>query len=122
MTVESIPTSASLGVPTASSPSGWFAGAGDEHDHAIRFWIPDSSGYLSTACGKPSAQAGRSLNRPCPECTRRTAASQRSQITDLNALRLIENLTDHPGEPPRTRRWSNAVRTTLAPNVVRRAD
>ncbi|MDT7563218.1 MAG: hypothetical protein QOG76_1842 [Pseudonocardiales bacterium] len=76
MTLDTIPTHVRSGVPTGISPSGWFAGAGDDRDHAIRSWIPDRSGYLSTACGKPSAQAGRSVNRPCPDCEKKIAAAR----------------------------------------------
>jgi hypothetical protein len=72
MAVKTIPTFVWSGVPTATSPPGWCAGAGDNRDHAIRCWIPDWSGYLRTACGKPCAQAGRSVNRPCPTATRRS--------------------------------------------------
>jgi hypothetical protein len=54
--------------PTTESPRGWFAGAGDNRDHAVRSWTPDESGYLNTVCGKPSAQAGRTTNQPCPAC------------------------------------------------------
>jgi hypothetical protein len=79
MAVETIPTPVRLGVPTATCPPGWFAGAGDNRDHAIRCWIPDRSGYLSTACGKPSAQAGRSVNRPCPDCDKKIAARAQGQ-------------------------------------------
>jgi hypothetical protein len=53
---------------TTISPRDWFAGAGDNRDHSIRSWIPDESGYLSTVCGRLSAQAGRIVNRPCPAC------------------------------------------------------
>jgi hypothetical protein len=76
MAVETIPNP--VRVPTATSPPDWFAGAGDNRDHSIRSWIPDRSGYLSTACGKPSAQAGRSVNRPCADCDKKIAA--RAQV------------------------------------------
>lgn len=33
--------------------------------------------------------------------------------SDLEARRLIEDVTDHPGEPLRTPRWGNAVHATL---------
>jgi hypothetical protein len=79
MAVETIPTFVRLGVPTATSLPGWFVGAGDNRDHAIRSWIPDRSGYLSAACGKPSAQAGRSVNRPCPDCDKKIAVRAQDQ-------------------------------------------
>jgi hypothetical protein len=66
MARESATTPVLRGAPTASSPPGWCAGAGDNHDHAIRSWTPDESDYLSTVCGRPSAQAGRTVNQPCP--------------------------------------------------------
>jgi hypothetical protein len=77
-------------VPTDGSPSGWFAGAGDNRDHAIGSWCPDESGYLSTACGRPSAQAGRTVNRPCPACQQAEARtrSARSSESGVTYLRL----------------------------------
>jgi len=33
--------------------------------------------------------------------------------SDAEAERLIEDLTQHPGEPLRTPRWGNAVHATL---------
>jgi hypothetical protein len=68
MTVEPVTAAVLKGVSPATSPPGWFAGAGDNRDHAIRSWTPDRSGYLSTVCGRPSAHAGRTVNEPCPDC------------------------------------------------------
>jgi hypothetical protein len=68
MTVEPMTAAVPRGVSPATSPPGWFAGAGDNRDHAIRSWTPDRSGYLSTVCGRPSAQAGRMVNEPCLDC------------------------------------------------------
>jgi hypothetical protein len=79
MAVETIPTPVRLGVPTATCPPGWFVGAGDNGDHAIRCWILDRFGDLSSACGKPGAQAGRSVNRPCPDCDKKIAARAQDQ-------------------------------------------
>jgi hypothetical protein len=59
---------------TTISPRDWFAGAGDDLDHAIRSWTPDESGYLNTVCGRPSAQAGRTTNESCPACRAATRA------------------------------------------------
>ncbi|HTF47833.1 MAG TPA: hypothetical protein VK735_10320, partial [Pseudonocardia sp.] len=33
--------------------------------------------------------------------------------SDVEAQRLIEDMTEHPGEPLRTPRWGNAVHATL---------
>jgi hypothetical protein len=33
--------------------------------------------------------------------------------SDIEAQRLIEDVTEHPGEPLRTPRWGNAVHATL---------
>jgi hypothetical protein len=79
MAVETIPTPVRSGVPTATSSPGWCAGAGDNRDHAIRSWILNRSGYLSAACGKPSAQVGCSVNRPCPDCDKKIAVRAQDQ-------------------------------------------
>ncbi|HTF50760.1 MAG TPA: hypothetical protein VK735_25235 [Pseudonocardia sp.] len=76
MAVRTVPTPVQLGAPSAISPPGWFAGAGDELDHSLRSWIPDRAGFLTTVCGKPSAHAGRSVNRPCPDCEKIVAGAQ----------------------------------------------
>jgi hypothetical protein len=68
VTVEPVTATALRDVSPATSPPGWFAGAGDNRDHAIRSWTPDRSGYLSTVCGRPSAQTGRIVNQLCPDC------------------------------------------------------
>lgn len=80
MTVETDTAPVLPGVPTATSPRGWFAGAADDRDHAIRSWIPDQSGYLRTLCGRPSAQAGRTVNQACPDCIRIPATVRRSRL------------------------------------------
>jgi hypothetical protein len=76
MAVRTVPTPVQSGTPTVISPPGWFAGAGDDRDHALRSWIPDRAGYLTTACGRPGAHAGRSVNRPCPDCEKIVAGAQ----------------------------------------------
>jgi hypothetical protein len=68
VTVEPVTAAVPKDVSPATSPPGWFAGAGDNRDHAIRSWTPDRSGYLSTVCGRPSAQAGRIVDQLCPDC------------------------------------------------------
>jgi hypothetical protein len=48
-----------------------------------------------------------------------------SVTSDAEAERLIQDLTEHPGEPLRTPHWSNAVHATLAsaaPGPVYRTD
>lgn len=81
------------GDPTTNSPRDWFAGAGDNHDHAIRSWTPDESGYLTTVCGRPSAQAGRTTDQPCPTCQAAARAlSARSRENTSSSSR--------PGTPP----------------------
>jgi|SRR5882757_890210 len=76
MAVRTVPTPVQLSASTAVSPPGWFAGAGDDRDHAVRSWIPDRAGFLTTVCGKPSAHAGRGVNRPCPDCEKIIGAAQ----------------------------------------------
>lgn len=36
-----------------------------------------------------------------------------SVASDAEAERLVQDLTEHPGEPLRTPHWSNAVHATL---------
>jgi hypothetical protein len=36
----------------------------------------------------------------------------------MEAQRLIEDVTEHPGEPLRTPRWGNTVHATLPSNAV----
>jgi hypothetical protein len=38
--------------------------------------------------------------------------------SDIEAQRLIEDVTEHPGEPLRTPRWGNAVHATLPVKAV----
>ena len=38
--------------------------------------------------------------------------------SDVEAERLIEDLTQYPGEPLRTPRWGNAVHATLSNELV----
>jgi hypothetical protein len=38
--------------------------------------------------------------------------------SDMEAQRLIEDVTEHPGEPLRTPRWGNTVHATLPSNAV----
>jgi hypothetical protein len=40
--------------------------------------------------------------------------------SDAEADRLIEDLTEHPGEPLRTPRWGNAVHAMLPAKQVRK--
>jgi hypothetical protein len=79
------------GDPTTDSPRGWFAGAGDNRDHAIRAWTPDESGYLNTVCGRPSAQAGRTTNQPCPACQAAARAPLGLFARELNLIEPVEN-------------------------------
>jgi hypothetical protein len=74
MSHDSTTASVLTGAVTTITPRDWFAGAGDDHDHSIRSWIPDEAGYLSTVCGRLSAHAGRIVNRPCPACQAVTRA------------------------------------------------
>jgi hypothetical protein len=39
-------------------------------------------------------------------------------VSDVEAERLIEDLTRHPGEPLRTPRWGDAVHATLVTELV----
>jgi hypothetical protein len=38
--------------------------------------------------------------------------------SDMEAQRLIEDVTEHPGEPLRTPRWGNTVHATVPSNAV----
>jgi hypothetical protein len=38
--------------------------------------------------------------------------------SDVEAQRLIEDVTEHPGEPLRTPRWGNTVHATLLSKAV----
>jgi len=87
------------GDPTTNSPRDWFAGAGDNRDHAIRSWTPDESGYLNTVCGRPSAQAGRTTNQPCPACqaaARAVSACSREDGISSSRSRTTSWLTRSP--------------------------
>lgn len=124
MARESATTPVLRGAPTASSPPGWFAGAGDNRDHAIPSWTPDESDYLSTVCGRPSAQAGRAKVEPHPfgqgerfrPSTRSFASGQR---WSTRALRLNTHV-EHAGDGLAVNRELSADSSWLI-NINRRS-